>query len=56
MTHVKAKSKSESLKIDEVQEAMKENTGAFLEQTKNQWMTPEFFQKLAQNPKLLKAF
>ena len=56
LTHVKAKDKSEQLKIDEVQDAMKAKTGHFLEQSKDQWMTPEFFEKLAKNPKLLKAF
>ena len=52
LTHIKAKDKSENLKFQEVQEAMS-NT---LEKNKDDWMTPEFFSKLAQNPKMLKAF
>ena len=51
-THVKAKSKSEKLQFDEVQDAM--NMGS--DQAKKDWLTPEFFEKLAKNPKLLKAF
>lgn len=51
-THIKAKSKEDKLKIDEVQDAM---TGNY-EKAKQDWLTPEFFQKLATNPKLLKAF
>jgi arsenate reductase-like glutaredoxin family protein len=35
-----------------VQEAMAAN----LTKNKDEWLTPEFFAKLAQNPKLLKAF
>ena len=52
VTHVKAKSKDEQLKLDEVQDAMK----PFLEKTKDQWMGADFFEKLAKNPKLFKAF
>lgn len=52
MTHVKAKTKQEQLQFSEVQEAMAAN----LTKNKDEWLTPEFFAKLAQNPKLLKAF
>ena len=40
------------MKFEEVQDAMKGN----YEQAKKDWLTPEFFEKLAKNPKLLKAF
>ena len=46
MTHVKAKSKAETLKIDEVQSAMNDMSNN-LKKNKDEWLTPEFFQKLA---------
>lgn len=52
LTHLKAKPKGENLKFDEVQEAMNSN----MMKNKDEWLTPELFQKLAQKPKLLKAF
>jgi hypothetical protein len=52
VTHVKAKSKDESLKIDEVQSAMKSN----LEATKEQWINAELFEKIKKSPKLMAAF
>ena len=52
LTHIKAKPKEEQLKINEVQEAM---TSTLLKK-KDEWLTPEFFNKLAGNPKLLQAF
>lgn len=53
LTHLKAKAKDENLKFQEVQEAM--NNSDFMKQ-KDKWMTPELFARLAQNPKLAKAF
>merc|ERR1712021_150368 len=55
LTHLKAKSKDENLKFDEVQDAMA-NKAAGLEKAKQDWLTPAFFEKLAKSPKLLKAF
>eukprot|EP00347_Sterkiella_histriomuscorum_P016908 403351390 len=52
LTHIKAKPKEEQLKFQEVQDAMTST----LEKKKDEWMNPEFFQKLSQNPILLKAF
>ena len=52
MTHVKAKPKEDSLKIDEVQDAMKFN----LDQTKEQWINAELFEKIKKSPKLMAAF
>ena len=52
-TNVKAsKDKNENLKFKEVQEAMT-NT---LEKNKKDWLTPEFMQKLAERPNLMRAF
>lgn len=52
LTHIKAKPKEETLKLTEVQDAM----SSTLLKNKDEWLTPEFFTKLAQNPTLLKAF
>ena len=47
LTHLKAKSKDENLKINEVQDAM---TNGF-DKAKQDWLTPQFFEKLAKSPK-----
>ena len=52
LTHIKAKPKDETLKINEVQDAM---TSTLLK-NKNEWLTPDFMTKLASNPMLIKAF
>ena len=52
---MKAKAKDDRLKLDEVQDAMSQSKN-FLETSKDKWLTPEFLEKLAKNPKLLKAF
>ncbi len=43
LTHIKAKPKEEQLKLSEVQEAM----SSTLVKNKDEWLTPEFFTKLA---------
>ncbi|CDW86300.1 UNKNOWN [Stylonychia lemnae] len=52
LTHIKAKPKDDQLKLQEVQEAM----SSTLLKKKDEWMNADFFQKLQQNPLLLKAF
>ena len=42
MRHIKAKPSDEALKLKEVQKAMEEK--------KDEWLTPDFFTKLAANP------
>ena len=49
---MKAQSKEEQLRFAEVQE----NMAPFLEKSKDQWLTPAFFEKLAKRPKLARAF
>jgi hypothetical protein len=51
ITHIKAKP-DESLKFDEVQNSMKDNIMG----SKKEWLNDDLMQKLAKNPKLLKAF
>ena len=52
LTHVKAKDPSEHLRFEEVQNNLKTN----LEATKNQWLTPNFMEKLMRSPRLMAAF
>jgi hypothetical protein len=52
MTHLKAKPKTEILKIDEVQEAM---TSALMKD-KDSWLNEAFMAKLMAKPHLMAAF
>lgn len=49
LTHVKAQSKDERLRMAEVQEAMKSD----IIKKKDEWLTPDFLQKLQSNPRLM---
>lgn len=51
-TNVKAQDPSENLRFEEVQNNLK--TG--LEKTKDEWLTPDFLQKIMQSPRLMAAF
>ena len=49
---MKAQDPSENLRFEEVQNNLK--TG--LEKTKDQWLTPDFMEKIMQSPRLMAAF
>lgn len=52
VTHVKAVTKNETLKIEEVQSAM---SAEKIAQTKDQWMTPELLQTLMSKPHMMQV-
>ena len=51
-THVKAQDPSDNLRFEEVQNAMTSK----LEQTKDEWCTPGFMEKIMKSPRLMAAF
>jgi hypothetical protein len=53
MTHLKAQSKQEKLKIEEVQQTMNYDA---LQKSKDQWLTPDLLQTLMSKPHLMQVF